>query len=133
MAVLEQIELQKVPDEGYMLACFRSDKLVFIYQSGIQQFLEQKGLENLLELHVFDEKEEYRLLRTGTGKWIEITVSDKEVQKEKKVECVKVEKKYKTTMKYLNVINYIDYDKNGMISINQYRLAPVGSEEGNCQ
>ena len=124
MTVLEHIELKKVPNEGYLLACFRSE-LVFSYQSGIQELLEKKGLENLLELHVFDENEEYRLLRTGKGKWIEVTVSDEKVQKEKKVECVKIEKKYEGVTKYINVINYIDYDENGMISINQYRLTPV--------
>ena len=124
MAVLEHIELKKVPNEGYLLACFRLE-LVFSYQSGIQELLEKKGLENLLELHVFNEKEEYRLLRTEKGKWIEVTVSDEKMQKEKKVECVKIERKYEDVMKYLNVINYIDYNENGMISINQYRLAPV--------
>lgn len=132
MTVLEHIELKKVPDKGYLLAYFRSE-LVFSYQSGIQELLEKKGLENLLELHVFDENEEYRLLRTGKGKWIEVTVSDEKVQKEKKVECVKIEKKYEDAMKYLNVVNYIDYDENGMIAINQYRLAPVVKQEGGCQ
>lgn len=132
MTVLEQIDLKKVPDEGYLLAYFRSE-LVFFYQSGIRELLEKKGLDHLLELHVFDEKEEYRLLRTGKGKWIEVIVSDEKVQKEKKVECVKLEKEYEGVMKYLNVINYIDYDENGMISINQYRLAPVEKWEGGCQ
>ena len=58
-------------------------------------------------------------------------ISFKKEYKDTKIEHVKLEKKYAESIKcnYLKVINYRDYDKNGMISINNYRLAPVESHK----
>ena len=127
MKILEQVDLNRIPDTGYMLAYFRLE-LVFM-ESGIKEELQKRELEDLLELHIFDENKEYRLIRMQDGTWIETLVSDDVEQKDKKVECVKVEEKYAHIMKYLNVINYIDYDENGMISIQNYRLSPAKDEK----
>ena len=134
MIILEQADFNRIPDSGYVLAYFRLELVFFFAKSGIKEELQKRGLENLLELHIFDENQEYRLIHMQNGKWIETLISDetetylengKVMQKDKKTECVQVEEKFANVMKYLNVINYIDYDENGMISIQNYRLSPT--------
>ena len=117
------INWEKVPENGYVLAYFRKEVLFQKLEPGIkQQILEKQG--TLLELHIFNSEREYRLMRCETGDFIEAVVSD-ECASEKKVETVQVEGGYEDLMKYLKVVNYIDYDENGMLSINNYRFAPV--------
>lgn len=134
MKILEQADINRIPDAGYMLAYFRLELVFFFAESGIKEEIQKRGLENLLELHIFDTYQEYRLIHMQNGKWIETIISDdteiilehgNRVPKEKKTECVQVEEKYAHIMKYLNVVNYIDYDENGMISIQNYRLSPI--------
>lgn len=140
MTVLKKVNFEKIPDSGYMMAYFRGELVFLFCESGIQEKLENSKTDTLLELHVFDENEEYRLTRTQKGMFIETIISDKtetilengqKICKDTKIEYVKLEKKYAKSIKcnYLKVINYIDYDKNGMISINNYRLAPVESHK----
>ena len=117
------INWEKVPENGYVLAYFRKEVLFQKLEPGIkQQISEKQG--TLLELHIFNSEREYRLMRCESGDFIEAVVSD-ECASEKKVETVQVEGRYEDLMKYLKVVNYIDYDENGMLSINNYRFAPV--------
>ena len=118
-----KIDWGKAPENGYVLAYFRKEVLFQKLEPGIkQQISENQG--TLLELHIFNSEREYRLMRCESGEFIEAVVSD-ECASEKKVETVRVEDRFENLMKYLKVVNYIDYDENGMLSINNYRFAPV--------
>lgn len=121
-----------VPKEGYVLACFRQKVWFQKFHSSDSELKEciSKQEDTLLELHVFDSKQEYRLIRCESGDFIEVVVSDerefaKKAETEKKTETVRVESKYDDILQYLQIVNYIDYDKHGMLYVNNYRLAPV--------
>lgn len=117
------INWEKVLKDGYVLAYFRQEVLFQKLEPGVIQQI-SKNQEMLLELHVFNNEREYRLMRCGTGEFIETVVSD-ETGLEKKVETVQVESRFEGLMRYLRIVNYIDYDENGMLSIRNYRFAPV--------
>ena len=118
-----EINWGKAPEDGYVLACFRQEVVFQKLTPELEQkILEQQG--TLLELHVFDREREYRLMRCETGDFIEAVVND-EVSAERKVETVQVEERFENLMRYLQVINYIDYDENGMLFISNYRFAPT--------
>lgn len=118
-----KIDWEKSPKEGYVLAFFRQEVLFQKLNQEIKQKI-LKQQETLLELHVFDREQEYRLIRCETGEFIEVVVND-EAASEKKSETVQVEDRFENVMRYLQVVNYIDYDENGMLSINNYRFAPA--------
>jgi len=125
------INYDKMPCKGYVFACYRTE-VIFQKYDGIEELKELLiKTSELLELHAFDEKREYRLIRKQTGAYMETIIedtSDKDAATEK-IEYVKIEKKYEDVLKVLKVINYIEYDENGMIGINNYRLAPGKKEE----
>ena len=120
-----KINWNEAPQDGYMLACFRQEVVFQKDEPSLRQKIDEQQ-ENLLELHVFDRNKEYRLMRCETGEFIEAVVCDKDATEEKlKVEKVKLESRFEELMPYLQVINYIDYDENGMLSVSNYRFAPA--------
>lgn len=126
-----EIDWSKAPQDGYVLACLRQGVWFQKLNDAMQeQIVEQQG--SLLELHVFNSEMEYRLLRCETGEFIEAVVADGE-EDDKKVEIVKTIERSANDMgksgfynppPYLQIVNYIRYDKEGMLSVNNYRLAP---------
>lgn len=120
-----RIGWDEAPQDGYVLACFRQEVMFQKYDPTLRHRIDERR-EDLLELHVFDRKKEYRLMRCETGEFIESVVCDEGVAEEnRKVEKVKVESRFIGVMPYLQVINYIGYDENGMLSVSNYRFAPA--------
>ena len=118
-----EINWNKTPEDGYVLAYFRQEVIFQKSDPALRQKIEEQQ-ENLMELHVFDSEREYRLMRCETGDFIEAVVSD-EAAAEKKEETVKIDGRFEALMPCLRVINYIDYDENGMLSVSNYRFAPA--------
>lgn len=118
-----KVNWEQAPKDGYVLAYFRQKVLFQKLEPDVKQQISENQ-KMLLELHVFDNDREYRLVRCETGKFIEAVVSD-ENGLEKKVETVQVESGFKEVMPRLQIVNYIDYDENGMLSIRNYRFAPM--------
>ena len=120
------------PKDGYVLACFRQEVLFQRFDSsdsGLKERISGQQ-DTLLELHVFDTDQEYRLIRCESGDYIETVVSDegelvKKAETEIKTETVRLESRYDTMMQYLQIVNYIHYNENGMLYVYNYRLAPV--------
>lgn len=112
-----------MPASGYVLAYFRKCIVFERYSdaSCIEKILTDN--QQLLELHAFDDDKEYRYVLKDNGEALEHVIED-EAGRDTKVELVKVEESLSSVMSSLKVVNYIDYDENGMISINNYRLAP---------
>lgn len=125
------MNLLKAPKQGTMYAIYISKVVYEPYTR--EQLLEKENLEvNLLELHLFDKEKEYRYIKKRKG-YIETEISDETVELDDK------DDKYEETIFTLKknqekpdenhgkvmVINYIKYDENDLLTIQDYRLAEV--------
>lgn len=117
------INYNKMPASGYVLAYFRNCIVFEEYSDTAQLENILNDNQQLLELHAFDESKEYRLVFKDNKDALEQVIED-EAGRDTKIELVKVEESLLSVMSTLKVVNYIDYDENGMIAINNYRLAP---------
>ena len=70
------MNLEKAPEKGIMYALY-IDKVVYRKYS-LEEFYGEDWQKNLLELHLFNDKEEYRLIFSRRGE-IETVVSDASV------------------------------------------------------
>ena len=129
--MVTEIHWEEVPENGYVIAYFRQGVCFQKMDDEIHVQIENR-LSELLELHVFDSEKEYRLVRRQAGGFIEAIVTDQDGEgkiRESKTEKVLVESRFQQVMKHLRVVNYIDYDESGMLSINDYRVAHVEGGE----
>lgn len=131
-----QINYDKIPASGYVLAYFRMG-IVFETYKKIDQGIEAPGWKEhlerkddpLFELHLFNDQEEYRFFQKQDGKFAEFVVSENDHPKGIYVEDMCVEKRYADVLRKIRVVNYIDYTQDGMLEIVNYRLSPVPEEE----
>lgn len=119
-----------MPERGMKYALYK-DKVVYEAYNGLPD--ESEFQDNLIEMHLFDEEKEYRYVRLSGGKVIEKLISDeselgKNISSEKKAEYTYTEKIYTTGENVVKVVNYISYDKNDIMMINNYRL-----QGGDCR
>lgn len=125
------MNLLKAPEYGTMYAIYIDKVLYELYTR--EQLLEKENLEvNLLELHLFDKEKEYRYIKKRKG-YIETEISDETVElndKDDKYEetiftLKKNQEKPDENHGEVRVINYIKYDENDLLTIQDYRLAEV--------
>lgn len=119
-----------MPERGMKYALYK-DKVVYEAYNGLPD--ESEFQDNLIEMHLFDEEKEYRYVRLSGGKVIEKLISDeselgKNISSEKKAEYTYTEKIYTTGENVVKVVNYISYDKNDIMMINNYRLQGVTAD-----
>lgn len=124
------INWNNAPEKGYVLAYFRTQALFQEFQKTDSEMRSlDERIAELLELHIFDSEREYRLMRCESGEFIETVVSDEYMaarpDAERITETVKVESGYRKMMEHLRIVNYISYNENGMLSVDNYRFAPV--------
>lgn len=123
------------PLQGIKYALFRSRKVVFEhYQMSKEealQFSEQADEEDLLELHMFNETEEYRVINSRVnGRMTLLICDDHVVYDDCYIEEVfaaggdnsEIQDNIKQTVR---IVNYITYDKNDLLKIQAYRLQEV--------
>ena len=132
------MNLAKAPEHGIMYALYTGRVVYEPYDRDRLPSAEemQKGL---LELHLFDEYKEYRFIRSARGD-IELCVDDKIIsycdRDEKNVHSdTYTEGKIITLTKgqespdeskdSVEIVNYISYDENDLMTINNYRLKEV--------
>lgn len=125
------MNLLKAPKQGTMYAIYIGKVVYEPYTR--EQLLEKENLEvNLLELHLFDKEKEYRYIKKRKG-YIETEISDETVElddKDDKYEetiftLKKNQEKPDENHGEVRVINYIKYDENDLLTIQDYRLAEV--------
>lgn len=123
------MDLSKAPEKGIVYALFR-DRVMFERYS--MEELEKSRFEgnNLLELHLFDEDTEYRIIRTRMNGCQEMVISDEEIGFEDiYIEEILLANKDADNRENLvdtvKVVNYIDYDENDLLRISGYRLQEV--------
>lgn len=126
MKINELKTVNEAPLKGWVLASTR-EKVIFEPYANLNEVTEKINDKDLLELHLFDEQKEYRVLSSAHGpiEW----VSDFDVNDRVHTyrEDMYLEAPYKG--KKLTVYNHIHYDENGMIQIDDYRLAIGGGHE----
>lgn len=109
------MDLSKAPKKGIMYALYKSGMIYKEYDS-----LDKIDDKDLLELHLFDKKEEYRFIK-ARKKEIEALITDETISYEDTYEeIVFLENEGK-----IKVVNYISYDENDLLMIQNYRLEEV--------
>ena len=126
------MELLKAPERGMLYALY-TDRMEYRPYEREDLLLKEKDLQkNLLELHLFDEKKEYRFIKKRKGE-LEVVVCDER----KDYDDLYIEKiftqedeKEKNHASCIEVVNYLVYDENDLLKIKNYRLKEVkaGSE-----
>ena len=123
------IDLSRAPKRGIIYALFR-DRVVFERYS-IEK-LEKSRFEgnNLLELHLFDEDMEYRVIRTRMNGCKEMVISDdtagaEDIYEEEVLLAGRDADSRENLADTVKVVNYINYDENDLLKICGYRLQEV--------
>ena len=122
------MDFSKIPEKGTMYALYM-DKMV--YRSYNREELQEDTAltEKLLELHLFDETIEYRYIKKRIGE-IEVLISDDTVEyqdlyTEKIITLGNKKEKPDRDSGCVEVVNYITYDENDLMRIENYRLREV--------
>ena len=121
------MELLKAPERGMLYALY-TDRMEYRPYEREDLLLKEKDLQkNLLELHLFDEKKEYRFIKKRKGE-LEVVVCDER----KDYDDLYIEKiftqedeKEKNHASCIEVVNYLVYDENDLLKIKNYRLNEV--------
>lgn len=125
------MNLLKAPEHGTKYAIYIGKVVYEPYTR--EELLKDADLEvNLLELHLFDKEKEYRYIKKRKG-YIETEISDETVElddKDDKYEetiftLKKNQEKPDENHGEVRVINYIKYDENDLLTIQDYRLVEV--------
>ncbi len=133
------MELLKAPERGMLYALY-TDRMEYRPYEREDLPLKEELQKNLLELHLFDEKKEYRFIKkrkrkteieeegTEIGEEIEVVVSDEEKgYDDLYIERIFTQKdeKEKNHASCIEVVNYLGYDENDLLKIKNYRLKEV--------
>lgn len=133
------MELLKAPERGMLYALY-TDRMEYRPYEREDLPLKEELQKNLLELHLFDEKKEYRFIKkrkrkteieeegTEIGEEIEVVVSDEEKgYDDLYIERIFTQKdeKEKNHASCIEVVNYLVYDENDLLKIKNYRLKEV--------
>lgn len=144
MKVHQKLSFDQAPESGYMLAYFRKKVVFEMYEGISKEELDQKIADkeekygDLLEMHLFDDKKEFRAVKTRKSDFnveeneyitaqIQDEMNGKDYQKagDYMDEEMFLEEKYKRIGEKLVVRNYLDYQENGMVTVCAYRLVGV--------
>lgn len=123
---LEQLEKwNEAPDKGQLLIYTRETVLFHKYPSKTFVLELLEGQE-ILEMHLFDNQKEYRCILSRSKRWengVIETIANFPIEKEN---VYKEEILLENTKEKMMVYNHIQYDENGMATIDNYRLAMGG-------
>lgn len=124
------MNLLNAPEQGILYALYM-DKVVYRPYKREEIEKDENLTKNLLEMHLFDADREYRYIKKRNGS-VEICIDDTSVAHD---DCY-TERIYtledqaetlddKAQSKYVEVVNYITYDENDLMTITNYRLKEV--------
>lgn len=118
------IDLTKAPDRGIWYAVY-TDRIEYTdYEKNETTILADN---KLLELHIFDDTREFRVIRRRDQSLIEKIIFDVECASEDTYEeTIYVNRKgidnASLSKEQVTVVNYIEYDDNDLLKISNYRL-----------
>ena len=121
------MNLLNAPEQGIMYALYR-DRVVYEPYKREQLENEENLMRDLLELHLFDDTKEYRFIRKQKGD-VEVCIEDSTVSYDdyytEQIYTLagNAETLDETSKRNLvEVVNYIIYDENDLMTIPNYRL-----------
>lgn len=121
------MNLSKAPEQGIMYALY-TDRVE--YRPYKKEELSEDAIQKqLLELHMFDDTTEYRIIQSERGE-IENVISDENMPHDD-IYCEKIytlnenEDQSKEQDHCIEVVNYLTYDENDLLLIRNYRLKEV--------
>ena len=124
------MNLLNAPEQGIMYALYR-DRVVYEPYKREQLENEENLMRDLLELHLFDDTKEYRFIRKRKGD-VEVFIEDSTVSHDdyytEQIYTLagNAETLDETSKRNLvEVVNYIIYDENDLMTIPNYRLKEV--------
>ena len=123
------MNINLAPDKGIMYALY-IDRMVF-QEYTKDQLLKDAYLEDkLLEMHLFDENKEYRYIKSRL-KDIECVIDDIVKHDDIYVESTYIQsnldEEVTSSSNRVNVVNYIQYNDEDLLTITNYRLQEVRS------
>lgn len=127
-------KLNEAPAAGQYLIYTRKAVLFAAYTSmaEVDAILQKHSENGILEIHLFDDKKEYRAVASSSKRYPEgvieyvSEIADTD-EAEIYVDHTLLDPDAATSgQKILNVLNHISYGENGMISIDDYRLVMGG-------
>lgn len=122
------MNLLKAPTKGMIYALY-TDRVVYEQYEKEKLPSEDVLKENLLELHLFDDIKEYRYIKKRNG-IVEVCIEDQmiphdDIYTERIFTMGKTEEEVGENESCIEVVNYIIYDENDLITIPNYRLKEV--------
>ena len=124
------MNMLNAPEQGIMYALYR-DRVVYEPYKREQLEDNENLMKDLLELHLFDDTKEYRFIRKRKGD-VEVCIDDSTVSHDDSYTeqiytlADNAEMLDETSKKTLiEVVNYIIYDENDLMTIPNYRLKEV--------
>lgn len=124
------MNLLNAPEQGIMYALYR-DRVVYEPYKREQLENEENLMRDLLELHLFDDTKEYRFIRKRKGD-VEVCIEDSTVSHDdyytEQIYTLagNAETLDETSKRNLvEVVNYIIYGENDLMTIPNYRLKEV--------
>ncbi len=121
-------EKEEAPEKGWMLAYLR-EGVQFQQYGSLEEVREKIRAGELLELHLFDKEKEYRCIASQSRRYeekgfiVERVVPDLD---EKSRETYEEDIYLEDLGKKIHVLNYLKYDGNGMLEVDNYRLVMEG-------
>lgn len=126
------LDLEKMPKSGVVLAYTREEIILKKYRS-LEEVLRLLEAKELLEVHLFDAKQEYRAVKSESKRWLHKGGIIEEIITESVHDDIYVvdavlDKEFKKEMENgsIKVVNYIHYDEYGSAVIDNYRLVEGG-------
>lgn len=121
------MELLKAPERGMLYALY-TDRMEYRPYEREDLLLKEKDLQkNLLELHLFDEKKEYRFIKKRKGELEVVVCEERKDYDDLYIEKIftQEDEKEKNHASCIEVVNYLVYDENDLLKIKNYRLKEV--------
>ena len=121
------MELLKAPERGMLYALY-TDRMEYRPYEREDLLLKEKDLQkNLLELHLFDEKKEYRFIKKRKGELEVVVCDERKDYDDHYIEKIftQEDEKEKNHASCIEVVNYLVYDENDLLKIKNYRLKEV--------
>ena len=127
------MNLLNAPEQGMMYALY-IDRVVYRPYKREQLESKKQLMKDLLELHLFDSKKEYRYIKKQKGE-IETYIDDTTVTYDdsyteriytlKEGTEILEDSSRQGDRTCIEVVNYISYDENDLMNITNYRLKEV--------
>ena len=122
------MDFSKIPEKGTMYALY-TDKVVYRKYDRKEFVEDQEATDKLLELHLFDTVAEYRYIKKRNGKIEALicndTVEHQDLYTEKIITLGNKKEKPDKESGFVEVVNYITYDEDDLMRIQNYRLKEV--------